>query len=429
MNIKTIVLIRDKLKGFFSFNEKESVAQADVLLWCHDINRNYLYDGLRYSPIVDSLNERFINAGLSTITLARPYSEIPEKECYGNVCRVNGVIARAVFLDYIVRAISKVSNIFPESYFQILAWNKILVKINPSIIIGIEPIKELCVAAKNNDICTIDVQHGVQIDLTGKYAGHFYRLGYRAPRQQGWPDYVACWDRESAELLNKYRSDYTNAVALGQPWIIRFLLHQDKEDTLLNNLNSQYELKSDLPVILYSLQYSRDIDGNTDSFVRIPVELDHFIREHGDSYTWWLRVHPQLLRDEFVESTFHLLQELYSDYNNVNWYEVSYAPLPYVLSKTSLHLTRNSSVIKEASYFGIKSGLFDDESMHDKLLNQYGGLISQNKAEIMKGYNHIKEFIVRECSDSTYCCNNNEMLVDYERVLNSIIEIVEKSRS
>lgn len=428
MNSKNITALKDKLKGFFSMGEMKRLDQAEILLWCHDINRNYTYQGLKYSSITDSLNDRFSKMGISVVTIARPYSEISEKKCYGHVYRVNGLIARAVFLDYIIRVAIKTIKSPSESlkiFFQIIAWERILKKIKPKIIIGIEPIKELCIAANNNNIYTIDVQHGVQIDSTGEYAGHFYRMSYRGREQKGWPDFVACWDQDSTKLLTKHRSKYTKPITLGHPWALRFLSNKDKLDLLVNEVPTKYKLESNLPVILYSLQYSRDSSGNTDSFIKIPSELDSFIKNEGSSYTWWLRVHPQLLREGFREDTFDKLEELYSGYNNVNWYEASYAPLPYVLSKTALHLTRDSSVVKEAAYFGIKSGLFDNPPMHKRLSNLYSELINKEEVEIIIGYEHIKNFIYYGCLKSTKY-NNNQKLANYESTLKNILKIVNK---
>jgi len=426
MNNKNFIALKDNLKGFFSIGEMKKLENAEVLLWCHDINRNYMYKGVRYSSITDSLNDRFVKMGLSTATIARPYSVISEKNCYGDVYRVNGLIARAVFLDYIIRVVIKIIRVPAETlkmYFQIIAWERILKKIKPKIIIGIEPIKELCIAANNNNIYTVDVQHGTQIDSTGQYAGHFYRMEYRGPAQKGWPDFVACWDKNATKLLKKYRGDYTKPITLGHPWIFRFLSNKDKLDSLVNEASTKYKLESNLPVILYSLQYSRDSNGNTDSLIKIPSELDSFIKKEGRCYTWWLRVHPQLLRDDFREETFNKLEELYSDYSNVNWYEVSYAPLPYILSKVALHLTRDSSVVTEASWFGIKSGLFDKPHMQKQLSSYYSNLIDKGDVEIINGYEHIKKFIHYECLKSSKN-DNDEMLNNYENVLKDMVKNV-----
>jgi len=429
LNFKNFGVIKDSLKGFFSVGEMTNLEEAEIMLWCHDINRNYRHDGLKFAPITDSLNDRFNGMGLSTLTIARPYSGISENQCYGKVCRVNGIIARAIAIDQCIRILKKIIKVPPHWLtinFQVIAWERILRKIDPKILIGIEPVKELCLAAKNNNIPTMDVQHGVQMDVTGEHSGHFYRTAYRGKGQKGWPDFVACWDQESTDRLIKHRSQYTKPLTLGHPWALRFLSNKDAGDPLVNHAFSQYELASDLPVILYSLQYSRDVNGNTDSFVRIPDELDRFIKNEGHAFTWWLRIHPQLLRDEFREDTFNKLEELYSSYNNVNWVEVSYAPLPYVLSKASLHLTRDSSVVKEAAWFGIKSGLFDEPNMRQRLNSLYQDLLDAGDAEIITGYEHVKEFIFKTCVKSDPH-SNDEILEIYEDCLQNILKILKKS--
>ncbi|MDC0489170.1 hypothetical protein OAN32_00335 [Amylibacter sp.] len=428
MIYKTYLALKNDLRGFFSFGEMGRLKESEVLLWCHDINRNHLYKGLRFSTLTDSLNDKFSDMGFSTLTIARPYSEISEQMCYGMVRRVNGIIARAIILDYCFRLIKKCVRVLPSSCdvnFQVNAWEKILKKINPKFVIGIEPIKELCVAAKIHNIPTFDVQHGVQIDSVGEHSGHFYRMAYRGPTQKGWPDFVLCWDNESKELLKKHRGKYTKPLMLGHPWAIRFLSGNDRSDQLINEVYSKYELKSNLPVILYSLQYSRDANGNTDSFVRIPEELNRFIKNEGGAFTWWLRIHPQLLRDEFREDTFNKLDQLYSCYNNVNWHEVSHAPLPYILSKTCLHFTRDSSVTKEAGYFGIKSGLLDEPKMRQRLIDLYSHLIKRGDVEVINSYQQIKDFIYQK-SNKPKNSEHNTMIDNYENMLRIIIQLADE---
>jgi hypothetical protein len=425
VNLKSYIALKDDIRGIFSIGEIGGLSKTDVMLWCHDINRNHVHEGLLFSSITDSLNDRFAKMGLSTITIARPYSGIPEEECYGVVRRVNGIIARAILLDYCIKLIKKIFKAQDTRFnvnFQVMAWERILKKINPKFIIGIEPIKELCIAAKNNNIVTFDVQHGVQIDSTGEFPGHFYRMEYRELKQTGWPDFVVCWDKDSTDLLKKFRGEFTTPLTLGHPWALRFLSPNQIKDPIIKSASRAHELESDLPVILYSLQYSRDANGNTDSFVPIPKELDTFIKREGKSFTWWLRVHPQLLRDEFRKNTFEKLAQLYSCYNNVNWLEVSYAPLPYVLSKTSLHFSRDSSVVKEASYFGVKSGLFDEEPMRKRLKSLYSNLIQRGDVEVIEDYQHIREFINRESSEIKYT-NNDELIIGYENTLKNILQL------
>ena len=86
------------------------------------------------------------------------------------------------------------------------------------------------------------------------------------------------------------------------------------------------------------------------------------------------------------------IEERYSVYNNVNWIESSNAPLPYVLSKTNLHLTRDSSVLKEAKMLGIKTGLFDVKEQKSHLISLFENEIEEGYAKIVDilNYNEIK---------------------------------------
>ena len=397
------------MAGFFQFGEKRHLIKSDILLFCHDINRNYTYRGMKYSSIVDTLNELYLAKGLTTLTIARPFSVIPPATCFGKVCWVNGLIARAFFLEYLIRRCERVLSFsfsINAGHFRIIAWSRILQKVRPGLIIGIEPIKELCAAAKQNNICVIDLQHGANIDTTGTQAGHFYRIAYREPYQQGWPDFVACWDEISSKLLTTHRAKFTTPIVIGHPWMARFLSPDAKDDPLIQELSRKFPLKSDCPVVLYSLNYTRDADGNSDSFSPIPEQLDRYIKNEGRRFSWWIRIHPQLLRVPHRDVTLKAMEELYSEYNNANWIEASLAPLPYLLEKIVLHLTRASSVTKEAAMFGVKTGLLDEADKYEDLNNVYNHEIQSGFAKILEinNYAQIKDFI----ESSVYQVEKNE---------------------
>ena len=56
---------------------------ANVLLVCHDNDRGIRIGRLKYSPILDTLNERLIDEGMSTLTIALPFSRYYGKYSYG----------------------------------------------------------------------------------------------------------------------------------------------------------------------------------------------------------------------------------------------------------------------------------------------------------------------------------------------------------
>ena len=398
--IKKLTAFNKSCKGLFQIDEFKSLTETEILFFCHDINRSYTYHGKKYSTIVDTLNELFIEQGITSLTIARPYSTIPTNTCFGNVCRVNGLIARAYLFGYLQNLITKIFPGFKSKsiyQFQVDIWGVILNKTKPKVIIGIEPIKELCEAAKVRGICVIDLQHGANMDASGTNAGHYYRMGYREPEQKGWPDFTACWDTSSCKLMREHRASYLKPILLGHPWVSRFLSVNAKKDDLIQELNIKYPLEKTKPVILFSLQYTRDVDGNSNSFPPIPIQLDKFIRTEGDSYTWWIRIHPQLLRQPHRDRILKEINEMYGSYHNVNWTEVSYAPLPYVLEKTDLHFTRDSSVTKEAAMLGVKTGLFGIPGRHDEVEELFSNEIKENYAKFLdvNDYEEIRAFIIR----------------------------------
>jgi hypothetical protein len=104
-----------------------------------------------------------------------------------------------------------------------------------------------------------------------------------------------------------------------------------------------------------------------------------------------------LLRQPHRDRILKEINEMYGSYHNVNWTEVSYAPLPYVLEKTDLHFTRDSSVTKEAAMLGVKTGLFGIPGRHDEVEELFSHEIKENYAKFLDvaDYEEIRTFIIR----------------------------------
>jgi hypothetical protein len=343
------------LRGFWFFNEKRKLKNAEVLFFCHDFTRNYIYNNLKYSSLVDTINEYLIQAHFSTITIARPYSKIPVDESFGRVYKVNGGFARSRFYDLIC---DKIYFLLPikikKNYFQIRFWTSILKIVNPKVIIGIEPLWELCYAASTNKIIVFDIQHGM---IEGPPMAHFYKMTYRPKTQEGWPNFIICRNINDFQWLCNTRSIFTIPLLIGHPWLARFI---DNNDKLVQQISDENVFKFNKPIILISLQHLRDTNGLPNSFTQIPISLKEIMKsKFGSNYMWLIRLHPILLSESIYSRVCEYLNTNFGIMNNIEWVEASKLPLPYILSKTSLHFTRNSSTTIEAAVFGIKTGILD----------------------------------------------------------------------
>ena len=66
-----------------------TLEKCNVLFYCHDSHRPIKIEGKSFSPLVDSLVEIFSQMGLSSITVAAPWSQLTGEDTFGNVISIN----------------------------------------------------------------------------------------------------------------------------------------------------------------------------------------------------------------------------------------------------------------------------------------------------------------------------------------------------
>lgn len=370
------------LANLFRISALKKIPQADVLLICHDYNRGFTWQGKSYSTLLDSMNELLMGHSLSTVTVAKYFSQITGSAAFGAVFEVNGIMARALMWRRIRKLLckSKISANDP----LVKAWSSVLQKVRPKVVIGIQPSEELCVAARNQQIKTYDVQHGV---LDEKIYYGFTRTPSRFG-SAGWPDAVLCWDETSADFVKKTSKSAVQSLVIGNLWIDRFKFPRP-EDELVRQCNNQLSANVESPPILVSLSWDLAQYGSF-SALGIPEDLIHVIKTTQDKYQWWLRLHPIQMRGPRSADVKRLLEKEFKHCKNVEWIKCSEAPLPVILSAVKLHLTVLSAVTIEAESFGVKTALLLDDR---KILKEYfprqleigiAVMVGSNKGAIMK---------------------------------------------
>ncbi len=220
-------------------------------------------------------------------------------------------------------------------YYQTL-----LRKLNPACIFELcyydENVMCLNVAARKCQIQTIEIMHGVPVEIHMAYSrwAAIDKEGYDALPNQFW-----CWSEDFMEVIEKW-ADKTNThkpFVGGHPWM-EYIQETVKKD------NSEKRKKKR---ILFTMQPLGELLA--------PWLLDT-IKQSGTSYEWWLRLHPRQLHQ--MNEVEEILKG-HQLYDNVNVKEVSALPLPEVLALTDLHITRFSGATVEASMLGIKTILVD----------------------------------------------------------------------
>ena len=75
----------------------EHLKEADILLFCHDANRNTIFGSKAYSPLIDSLRNEFELLGYKCQSIANVGSRLTGDKAYGHPISFN----RKYFLAFI----------------------------------------------------------------------------------------------------------------------------------------------------------------------------------------------------------------------------------------------------------------------------------------------------------------------------------------
>lgn len=390
------------VRNIWRFGEITALRPAPVMLVCGDGDRGLVFSGKRYAQLLDSINDRLTEAGIETLTVSLPFSKLSTDSAYGNVFSVNGMLGRASVRDKFTRLIARIFSC--RSVARIEAWSKILDRVQPKVIIGIQPPSEFCIAAKNKGIWVADLQHGIVSDEG--YYGPAYREKYD---QSGWPSCILCWDAATENWIRNQIGALTSTKVIGHPWVIRFIYPHNSDKLVNEYIHNVVAEKPARLTILVSLQWGLCDCHETG----LPEELLKFIKGDGQAFDWWLRVHPVMLQGMRRAETFASLASLFSSYPNVFWEHCTDLPLPLVLKQVTLHMTVSSAVTIEAGWFGVKTALLGQNTTQ---LHQWlGEEIRTGSAEIVAmERDNIKQWIERNAqgarSPSALDCGNGELL-------------------
>ncbi len=194
-----------------------------------------------------------------------------------------------------------------------------------------------CLAAARRGIRSVDVQHGVTW-LNPAYDGwtRFPKTGYEL-----LPDFFWCWTEKDGQPVSGWPShahDHHRVLIGGQPWATYW--QQDREFTSAFR-RQLADIKGASRNILVALSWS---SGLTPTHREV-------IRESPEDWAWWIRLHPTMesQRNEIR----NLCEELAPGRAHVDL--PTDLPLPLLLQEADAHLTAASSVIQEATAWGLPS--------------------------------------------------------------------------
>jgi len=347
---------------------------CDVLLVRHDYDCGYTFNGQAYAQIIDSFGDLCEKRGLSVASVATPQSRLIGAKAHYSPVVYNHSFSLFTISGVFVGLVkgSDFKKKWTDGQLANL-WCRILEKANPRIIIGIQPPGPLCAAGKMKRIEVYDLQHGVMSD-GDLYYGEKYR---KESPSENIPDGFLLWDDQSCKILSKWVNKSIKRIKIGNPWFMRFI-KPCREDLLVNDICAKRPIIEDRrPCIIVSLQWGLDLlyCDQVPNGVIID-ELEDVIISTGELYNWIIRLHPVQMRDgPEKEKAIRYLNSIFGAEKTQKWFGMSELPLPIVLSRADLHITFNSSIVIEAGWFGIRSGLLstqlkNGERYHDQFTHE-----------------------------------------------------------
>jgi hypothetical protein len=364
--------------------------KTNFLFYCHDVHRHSVKEGKFYAPLVDPIIEE-ISKDENCICLASPFSKIYGKSSFGDV-KIDNF---SIFIAYLKRFFLNwnLELAQPQKDPLIKAYKKLLRKINPSKVIGIQPSIELCIAAKELNIISFDIQHGIISDV------NYYNLKKRiSVNQKGWPDYVLCWDESSAKRLNRITKGMAKSIVIGNP-----AYHSEYGINIRKNLNSTSSKKFSKRIrILVSLTYLDYGFYHHDECYReigIPSELVTLIKNTSD-IDWNLRLHPVQVKFNFKRANL-FLERLFLNKKNVDWHYPSFNSLNNVLTNCFGHITVESATALDAA-----------QNCVPTIMLGCPGITNKEKIEL-NFLEYIEEGIIKYLESEEICKESLDFFTEY----------------
>jgi len=270
-------------------------------------------------------------------------------------------------------------------------------------------------------IPVFDLQHGAILDYSQYYS----------EKHQGQTDLMAlpsgflCWDEYNARILKDWvLSRGITVHVIGQLWFNRFI-YRDIHDQLVHEAFNKFTLpkKEDMPTILVSLQWGMHLYSYGHITNRVmPSALEKVIKDTSGNMRWLLRLHPIQLFGEEASICRRYLMDTFSNNENIMWEQVSHMPLPIVLSLSDLHLTFHSSIIIEATWMGLRTGLLNPElDPGGKVESYFAHERSLGMAEVVQlEPDSILSWIQTALSKGKF----PKALQDYEQNLNDFLDYI-----
>lgn len=213
-------------------------------------------------------------------------------------------------------------------------WNQVLTSVRPKLIVGIGLRQDLLQAAKESNIATVEVQHGL---ATGESMREVY-----------WPDLVPdfffVWDKHTADMAEKVG---IKAIVTGHPYLSTNGLEFER------NSHSQRAA---------AIAVTYEAKDSSDPFGCIPREVFDTAKQLlQEGYKLKFRLHPAFAGEKFFTSVLLRLW-IWLHFPNSQIINPKRFTVRDVAMQTDFLLTRDSSLAFEFNLFGRKAVVTSGEA-------------------------------------------------------------------
>ncbi|WP_318484965.1 hypothetical protein [Photobacterium leiognathi] len=360
---------------------------VDVLLTHQDADCALKIKDKAYPPHIGALIDELKKRNLTYIVINGPSAKIYGDNHYFNAYEFNFSLLLTRTLSFLL---DKINLSYLGDKIKSLPWRLILKRLQPKVIIGIQPHPGLCIASRNLNIDVYDYQHGV-IDKK-----HWWYGGKCKTLPINWlPTGYLCWDQNSANALLELRNySDSSCTVIGNLWVNSF--KKNENNPLKNEFRTNLNFDKNKKNVLVSLQWGLEEYYPDSDFWVMPDTLKNIIKSRVSDTNWFIRLHPKQVYCDHAEAskTLEYLQKEFGSLSNVEWSKSTELPLPILLDYIDLHITDMSSVVIEAAMYGIRSAIMNPCCSTGNLTNLY-------EYESSKGFidkvghdkNKIEEFL------------------------------------
>lgn len=401
MKIRNAIIELNKIR---LDDSTEKMIECDCIFICHDVDRPLTFNKMAYSPLIDSLREKIESTGLTCQSIALPYSKLTGKKAYKNPISING----SYFFSLLKR---KCFNRIIKKDPVIELFKKIFFKCKNKIVITIGINDEIAIAAKELNIYSIELLHGIGYQNVP--------WDWNKKESKCLPSLILSMDPISTKTFSSLPFEI-GVKEIPHPFLVKFYNNSIPSEW---NVNKKKDYKKE---ILIGLQWGYDIIDSVDDCKNILSnglyysEIEKIVKNTENEIFWRFRFHPVQLRNKKkYKKQFTLINNLIKKYKNTDWIESSYMPLPALLMHCDGFITMHSMACYEASYFGVKtlalSPLLRDNGKYKDLftdLESLGYLIKHKN-----DYNFIYNWIINVNKINANGINSNmedlEIFIDW----------------